>query len=615
MSDIITLLYKGQEKCIKKPNNYTDFKKSFSKSFNEEENDSYSFKYKNEEGDIINIEDEGLFGENISNIIKEKATIIVEKEEDLEDINDSNVNEPGNEMRSVMIFKKTDNDKNINELNKKLKEYEGQIKDLIEKNKQLINEKDKYKKENVQIIEKNKELIFKKKEIQKKYDSFEKMCGKDGINILQVEKLKSQFDNEMSQIKLKFDEERKRCKDLEQKLKENKEKDENIKEKEKEIIYKNNKINELEQEIKENNENIKNKNEKIEEYEKKIKNYENEIIEYKSELEKSKLDIMNLRKNIERKDENLIESLEAKYKEKTKIEMDKIKEILNKNIKEENQKLKEKYEKKYKEKEKKINEELNQMSQRIMKSDISKESDGLISKIEETKCVFEHKGIRCQKCFSEPIIGIRYKCTECDDYNLCEKCEEENSKENFHNNEHVFIKLRKTKEIKKEKIYSYDCPNVLNLMEYIYKGTEQANINIILKNNGNEIWPEGKTMLLFDKSSQIKGDDIILESQNIGKEKNYSVIIKNLEVLEEGEYKSYLWFNVDGKNFADKLLIIIKIKQKEKEDTEIDKYIDKINEFRDNFALSKDEYPDGKILELLKQNNFDFEEAFSALFD
>ena len=52
-----------------------------------------------------------------------------------------------------------------------------------------------------------------------------------------------------------------------------------------------------------------------------------------------------------------------------------------------------------------------------------------------------HNGIKCSSCGQEPIIGCRYKCSICNDYNLCEKCEEENSKsgEHFHN----FIKIRK----------------------------------------------------------------------------------------------------------------------------------------------------------------------------
>ena len=621
MSENITLLYKYHEKEIKIPKNYEELKKSFFLLFKEEQNDSFTFKYKDEnKDDIIIEEDDKQFRDTISEIIRINAVISVEKIEDLELINDSSENESGNEIRSGIIFKKTDNNISVYELNQKLKDYEKENRDLLEKNKILSNEKEKYMKESEQSIQKNKELVFQKKEYEKKLESLQKMNANEGINNLEVESLKAQFEKEMSQIKIQFTEEQKKCKRLELKLKENEDQAENVKIKEKDILNKDIKINELEQKLEENNENIKRKNERINEYEKRIKNYENEIIGYKSELEKSKLDIINLKKNNERKekDKYLEEFLEAKYKEKTKDQIDKMKKELNKKIEEESQKLKEIYEKKYIEKENKMREELNQIIEMLMESNISMKSDESISSlVVPSTCQFEHKGIKCQKCFSEPIMGINYKCLECKDYNLCEKCEEKNSKENFHNKEYDFIKLRKTKEIKgeKEKIYSYDCPNNLNLIEYIYEGTEQANIKIILKNNGNEAWPKGKTKLIFDKFSQIKGDEIILESQNIGEEKNYTVILKNLEKMKEGEYKSFLFFNVEGKNFGEKLIIIIKVKKRENKDEEINKYIDKINEFRESYSLSKEEFSNEYLLEVLKKNNFEHDQSFNSLFN
>ena len=51
-----------------------------------------------------------------------------------------------------------------------------------------------------------------------------------------------------------------------------------------------------------------------------------------------------------------------------------------------------------------------------------------------------HANIKCNNCSVVPIRGIRYKCRNCFDYNLCEKCEEKNSLEEFH--PHIFIKYR-----------------------------------------------------------------------------------------------------------------------------------------------------------------------------
>ena len=62
-------------------------------------------------------------------------------------------------------------------------------------------------------------------------------------------------------------------------------------------------------------------------------------------------------------------------------------------------------------------------------------------------------------------------------------------------------------------------------------------------------------------------------------------------------------------------MAIIKIKKKDDKKKEIDEFIDKIKEFRDTFNLSEDEYSDEKILEILKENNFNYENAFSSLFN
>ena len=629
MSEQIILSYKEKERKISIPSNYTDLKESFLSAFEEDEKGTFSFSYKDAQKDEIMIEEEDeQFQEKISEILKINSVVHVEKIEDLEDLNNNSKNEftiVTNEMKSGMIFKKPDKDIDVNELNKKLEEYEKENKKLLESNKIIEQEKEEIKK-------KSKELEMRNYKIQKKVKVLEdKIKNQENLEF-DSEDLKNKYEGEMSQIKQQYLDEKKKREDLELKLKENHENSENINKIKDEIRNKDKKIKELKEKIEKNKENIKNKEEKIEEYEKKINNYEEDIKVYKSELEKSKLDIMNLKKNNEAKEgkKYLEVFLDKYYKEKAKEELGKIKETLNKKVSEEKEKLKTFYENKYKEKEKKMEEDLNQMSEMINKS------NAYLSNIVQPSNKFEHKGIKCQKCMVEPIIGIRYQCSECKDYNLCEKCEEENSKENFHNKEHDFIKIRETKvtekkdveknklvreqmmeklKLVKKKIYSYDCPNILNLTEFIYEGTEKANIKIILKNNGEIKWPKDKTKLIFDETSQIKGDDIILFPQEIGEENSYTAILTNLEDLKDGEYKAYLAFNVGGKNYGEKLTLMIKIKKKENKNELIDKYKDKINEFREFFNLSEDDYTDEKILAALQEHNFIFEDAFSSLFE
>jgi hypothetical protein len=43
---------------------------------------------------------------------------------------------------------------------------------------------------------------------------------------------------------------------------------------------------------------------------------------------------------------------------------------------------------------------------------------------EEILLNFIHRGVKCDECGVRPIVGIRYKCTVRNDYDLCERCEE-----------------------------------------------------------------------------------------------------------------------------------------------------------------------------------------------
>ena len=81
---------------------------------------------------------------------------------------------------------------------------------------------------------------------------------------------------------------------------------------------------------------------------------------------------------------------------------------------------------------------------------------------------------------------------------------------------------------------------------YLDKGSSEGKATIFLKNNGKESWPINKTKLIFDKNSDIKSEDIILNPQKPDETNSYDIIFKQIENYPVGEYKSYLWFNVNG---------------------------------------------------------------------
>ena len=54
----------------------------------------------------------------------------------------------------------------------------------------------------------------------------------------------------------------------------------------------------------------------------------------------------------------------------------------------------------------------------------------------KTDCVV-HRGISCNICNANPLTGVRYKCSNCIDYDVCSRCEPVCD----HEKNHVFLKI------------------------------------------------------------------------------------------------------------------------------------------------------------------------------
>ena len=77
----------------------------------------------------------------------------------------------------------------------------------------------------------------------------------------------------------------------------------------------------------------------------------------------------------------------------------------------------------------------------LIKNDILSSVINGISKIENKSSIKNknqiiHEGTKCSLCGQSPIIGIMYKCIECDDFNICEICEDSQK------HPHPFYKIR-----------------------------------------------------------------------------------------------------------------------------------------------------------------------------
>ena len=135
-----------------------------------------------------------------------------------------------------------------------------------------------------------------------------------------------------------------------------------------------------------------------------------------------------------------------------------------------------------------------------------------------------------------------------------------------------------------------------------------------MKNTGTKIWDKN-TKLILDRSSDFICDEVILIPQKPNEEKGYKITIKDLSNYPVGEYRIIFSFWSGGRIYGDKITAVIKIIEKENINSEIDEFIDKIQDFRSTFNLPEKDYPNEKILEILKDNDFNYDNAFSSLFN
>ena len=88
-----------------------------------------------------------------------------------------------------------------------------------------------------------------------------------------------------------------------------------------------------------------------------------------------------------------------------------------------------------------------------------------------------HEGVNCDSCGKENITGIRYKCMECPNYDMCESCmakpreqPELHSVSKVHTNEHMILKVPKWSQTKK-------FPLLTNREKWVHKGIQCFHCN------------------------------------------------------------------------------------------------------------------------------------------
>lgn len=624
------------------------------------------------------------------NLIKEENSQLKIKIKNLQ--NDLNKNSKNTFAKPETIFDEEEKEKIYKQKNKKIKKlaFINQMmkKSVLENNKQSKNKKIKTD-EIIQEEQKSKKTIIEKQKtkiIQKKEEDLQKAQEFKKKNEEEMTKYKKQIEEQNNELKKRDEEEiTKYKKQIEEKNNEIKQRDEkinnlqnqlktakelkdskegldkerndyetriknlrdknkilndelNIKMKSYEDKLQNDKINmdELKKQI---NSLTKEKNK----FEEKLNDYQNKIEEYKSELSKSQLiqlEQNNKNKQYELKKKEYHDTLEKKYE---KLYQERLKEATNQ-ITNNQVTLIKKYEQQIKDMEVNYNKKFDNMSKIILENQ---------NKSNIKKCKTIHNDIKCNNCYKEPIIGYRYKCLTCNEFNLCEECEEANESSNAH--PHLFIKMAKyVQDINKispkknvfnfndndnnnkgkarnnddnefqiikfgkEDDYSLEVINKHNLNPSITEGDYKLDIELIIKNNGSKQWPENGAKLVFNENKDLVDKDILLKPQKPEEQQKYLIKLEGLNVYSAGNVEGEMNFEINGEKYGDEIDINIKINEKKKgndDDGDDDGHLKQLKEFRKEYGLSEEEYSDEMLLDKLRKHNFNFAEAFASIFD
>jgi len=244
--------------------------------------------------------------------------------------------------------------------------------------------------------------------------------------------------------------------------------------------------------------------------------------------------------------------------------------------------------------------------------------------------------VPCKGCEAPQISGIRYKCSICSDFDLCENCEDKFAI--THN--HPFLKIRipfpekdfiqvnmieepKFSPVIEKPYLSAKCisPNAAELEQ----GEYELKVTVELENNGNINWPEDCHLRNIHG---IFGDKVKVQSVVKPGEKISLDVIFTTKNLKVGEYTSR-WQIHDGRDICFGCFIDIKFKVNLKKDNKRDinfqeisiksndqkvvyRFYNKLHEMKSAYSL--DNISNEKILAALEKSNGNLDEAVAHLF-
>ena len=152
--------------------------------------------------------------------------------------------------------------------------------------------------------------------------------------------------------------------------------------------------------------------------------------------------------------------------------------------------------------------------------------------------------------------------------------------------------------------YSYEVvdPDLRGIMN-CPKGVKKLIQNLILKNNGNQDWPNS-TILRIDRNLtnfNTNFKEVNLGILRVGNQKSIKLEIDIVDELEENKYRLVLDFCVNGRAFGNKIYINFQIIE------------DKVSDMRAMYEISEDMASNTCIMKELKNNNGDFPKTYNNI--
>ena len=181
-----------------------------------------------------------------------------------------------------------------------------------------------------------------------------------------------------------------------------------------------------------------------------------------------------------------------------------------------------------------------------------------------------HKGISCNKCGKENIPGIRYKCAQCANFNLCENCE----RDYIHDMKHIMVKIRYP--IKNESEFMHKLKRNISYKNQDFNYNFEPKIFILdknddisfqhinIKNIGDAPW-RGVTLKCIQDKSDIIGEDYEI-SYNVNSQSSINAQIKFQNLKNEIKpnknvyYSFFQMFNNQNESFGNVTKIKIQLK-------------------------------------------------------